>query len=282
MGRINLSKLPVSNVDTTCMDLVFEDNFEKLDMTKWCHMYSDGRDRNAAYYSHENVFVQDGELVIRTNWQDNGKFGKGWYTGAVITHDKSHGTTEALSELFKPFVNTYGYYEIRFKAPECIGMWSAFWLMPENNFKDIDLKDGTKGAEIDVMETLYCYKFANKVTGHAVHIGGYGKNLKTKGSKLVTVNDMYTAYHKVALLWTKDGYKFYIDDKCTAEMKDKNGTVSEALSYLLLSNEVAGHNMVEGRAKNGLKSWNGNPAKNDKTKNYDFKVDYVRVWNFKK
>ena len=278
MSRIKLTKLPINAVDTSKMELVFQDNFDTLDMAKWCHMYNDGVVRNAAYYVHDNAFIEDGNLVLRTNWQEEGKNGKGWYTGALITHNMAHGTTEAMSELFKPFVNTYGYYEARFKAPECIGIWSAFWLMPENNFKNIDLKDGTKGAEIDVMETLYCYKHSNKVTGHAIHIGGYGKILKSNGSKLVTVNDLYTDYHTAGVLWTEEGYKFYIDGRCTAVMKDSNGTVSKEPSYMLLSNEVAGYKMVEGRAKNGMKSWNGNPSKNDKLKNYDFIVDYVKVW----
>ena len=282
MSRINLLKLPINSVDTSEMKLIFEDNFASLDMDKWCHMYHDGSIRNAAYYTHDNAFIKDGKLVLRTNWQDAGKFGKGWYTGAIITSATSHETTEALSEMFKPFLNSYGYYEVRFKAPECTGIWSAFWIMPDNNFKGIDLTDGSKAAEIDVMETLYCYKFANKVTGHAVHIGGYSKDLKSKGSKLVTVKDIYTEFHTAGLLWTESGYKFYIDGRCTADMKDMNGTVSNAPSYMLLSNEVAGHKLVEGYDKDGKKCWNGNPCKTDKSKNYDFIIDYVRVWDISK
>ena len=52
---------------------------------------------------------------------------------------------------------------------------------------------------------------------------------------------------------------------------------------MIFSVEAVGHvpedgTLVEGSNADGSASWRGSPAKNDKSKSYDFAIDYVRVY----
>ena len=48
--------------------IVFEDNFdqEKLDLTTWINGYPT-ETRSAAYYTEDAVFLDEGNMIIRTN-----------------------------------------------------------------------------------------------------------------------------------------------------------------------------------------------------------------------
>lgn len=59
--------------------------------------------------------------------------------------------------------------------------------------------------------------------------------------------------------------------------------VSKVNEYILLTVEVAGYTaedgtLVPGKNEDGTPYWCGDPMKNDKSKYYDFVIDYVRVY----
>ena len=58
--------------------------------------------------------------------------------------------------------------------------------------------------------------------------------------------------------------------------------VSEVPEYLLVTVEVGGYNEngipVPGKNPDGSAFWCGDPNGNDKTKRYDFVIDYVRAY----
>lgn len=58
--------------------------------------------------------------------------------------------------------------------------------------------------------------------------------------------------------------------------------VSEVPEYLLVTVEVGGYNEngipVPGKNPDGSAFWCGDPNANDKTKSYDFVIDYVRAY----
>lgn len=273
-------------------ELVFEDDFDGdgIDYTKWKTGY-ETPSRRAAYYedSEDTLFVSDGNLTIRTLYKD-GQFGEGWYTSWVETATREDSAAVARSGDYEGFSSKYGYFEVRCIAPPCEGIWSAFWLMPdEGTGMSADDVQGTgaDGVEIDVMESPWMYMTTDKEANmHVVHGDGYSLT-KSDKSPLYRVPDMYEEFHTYGVMWAEDEYVFYIDGAETWRTKHTvDGTtlgVSQVKEYMILSVEVAGYTaedgtLVHGKNADGSDYWCGNPMNNDKDKHYDFVIDYVRVY----
>ena len=272
--------------------LVFADEFDgdSVDYTKWRTGYQTPS-RRAAYYedSADTLFVSDGALTIRTLWKD-GQYGEGWYTSWLETSTRPDGEGITHSENYEGFSAKYGYFEVRCIAPPTIGIWSAFWLMPDEGTgmgPDDVMGTGADGVEIDVMESPWKYATGGKESvQHVVHGDGY-TDTKSDKSDRYKVPDMYSEFHTYGVLWTEEEYIFFIDGAETWRTRHtvdgQTLGVSEVNEYMILSVEVGGHTaedgtLVEGEEADGSKSWCGNPAKNDKSKHYDFVIDYVRVY----
>ncbi|MEG2720567.1 MAG: glycoside hydrolase family 16 protein [Oscillospiraceae bacterium] len=283
--------------------LTFEDNFDgdTFDHTKWHYGYKEEGVRRGGYWVDDAVSVKDGNLIIKTDYRKDGKFGAGWYTGAIETSKSSYDDkTEAeINKDYKGFSGKYGYYEVRCKVPKAIGIWSAFWLMPDNNFKNDTFGTGKDGAEIDVFESPYLSaKTYKESVAHAVHIDGYGEKLKSSGSDMQFVKGLYDEFHTFALEWNETEYIFYVDgmqtwkNSKTVKPKDvdKSGnpydTVAEVMEYMILSVEVGGSTIdgvvtpgkVLDENKQQVTFWSGDASLNDTEKSYDFIVDYVKVY----
>ena len=157
--------------------IVFEDDFDgdSIDYTKWKTGY-ESPSRRAAYYedSEDTLFVSDGCLTIRTLYKD-GQFGEGWYTSWVETATKEDSEAVVRSEDYSGFSSKYGYFEVRCIAPPCTGIWSAFWLMPDEGTgmsADDVAGTGADGVEIDVMESPGMYSSDKETNVHVVHGDG--------------------------------------------------------------------------------------------------------------
>ncbi|MDR0832476.1 MAG: glycoside hydrolase family 16 protein [Bacillales bacterium] len=286
-----------SSIDLSTFELSWSDEFDTLDTTKWKinNMDDDNNLRRAGYYHSEAVKVSDGNLIITTEYKDNA-----WWTGWVET---STAYGDFGSENYEGFSTTYGYFEVRAIAPKAVGIWSAFWMMPDNNnsFSDNDEQfTATDGCEVDIMESPYLYLgdfVGNKVT-HVLHADSFTDNLKSSSSPTYYVEDMYSTFHRYGLEWNENEMIFYIDGYETwrtnfiyrdADGKEHILNVPQVAEYLILSVEVAGTNenvagnvkINEGLNLDGSAFWSGNPNKNNKDKSYDFVVDYVRVYKKK-
>lgn len=275
--------------DDTGYTVTFYDDFtgNSLDTTKWkinnmpnLNPKLDGK-RRACYYSKDMVNVSDGALHITTQYKDNA-----WHTGWVETSQNVHknlATTDYVG-----LAQKYGYFEVRCKCPKTKGIWSAFWLMPdEGNGMSADntLDTATDGCEIDVMESPYYFKNKEHCQ-HVIHFDGYNETHKRDMSKKYNVKNMYSEFHTYAVEWDADFLTFYIDGyktyKTPIQINDKIYNTPQVLEYMILSVEVGGHydeegNLFTGVEKDGSKSWAGDPMDNDLTKIYDFEIDYVKV-----
>lgn len=277
-------------------ELVFEDNFDgdSLDTTKWKAGYNTPV-RRAGYYENtqDTLFVKDGNLTIRTLYKD-GQYGKGWYTSWVesaTNPDKGHAPK---TEDFKGFSAKYGYFEVRCIVPPTEGIWSAFWLMPDEGTgmtQNDQQGTGADGVEIDIMESPWMFNKADQnLNVHVLHGEGY-QNTKSERSKYYNIPDMYTQYHTYGVMWTEEEYIFYIDGRETWRTKHTvdghTYGVSQVKEYMLLTVEIAGYQDKDGNLRVGKElgsdgkevgAWCGNPDNNDKSKKYDFVIDYVKVY----
>jgi len=113
-------------------ELEWEDDFEgdSIDATRWRVGLNDPL-RRAGYYVKDLAFVEDSNLIIRTEYRENGEYGKGWYTSWVESGiTRGHTSASLGSEEYKGYATKYGYFEARCKTPKASGIWSAFWMMP--------------------------------------------------------------------------------------------------------------------------------------------------------
>lgn len=282
------------DIDMSRFTLTFEDNFDgdALDRSKWNYGFDvdEGKvsaPRKGGFWAQDGVLVKDGNLILRTDFRQDGENGAGWYSGTVMTCGE--GEEDNL------FEQQYGYFETRCKTPFFYGGWCAFWLMPYDDFSaehndqlsSEHINTAVDGAEIDIFETPFSYQGVfGKVVNHAVHYDGYRDYLKSVPKLNVKVSKLYDEYHIYGFEWTKDYYKFYVDGRLTWEVlsdgytkdgkKFDHNIISQVKEYMLLSFEV-----VTPDSPDSTKGWCGDPSKNDKSKNYDFAIDYVRVYQFK-
>lgn len=253
-------------LDYSEWELAWSDEFDgaELDLTVW-RSAGDGP-RRGGYWDIGESFVEDGNLILRTEYLEDGRFGAGWYSGAIETRELKQ---------FK-----YGYFECRCISPVGEGLWAAFWMFSHG----VGTIDGTgrDGAEIDVFESPY-YGFTNPLkrnaTSSTIHFDGYEEAHKgiTLGS--YKVPNPYTQYNTFGVEWNEDECIFYINgvetDRITGD------AVPQVEEWLMLSAEVNGNHCIPGANAEGkvVKSQNGNINNNSSDlAPFDFVVDYVRVY----
>lgn len=158
-------------------------------------------------------------------------------------------------------MHQYGYYECRCKLQKLPGWWSAFWL--QSPIIGCCPDTATAGVENDIMESFA----PGEIIEHCNHYNGYGEDHKqaAAGSGMKLSLD---EYHTFGMLWTKDGYTFYVDGK-------EDGHISEPVShrpqFILISTEVMGYR---------LKQLSATAEAREAAKAGDeFVVDYVRVFD---
>lgn len=272
--KLKISTPSENTINLENMTLVFEDQFDKdtIDDTVWSSWF-DTHIRRGGYWHKDQCFTQDGNLIIRTEYKENGEHGAGWYTGMIRSRN------------LKEF--TYGYFEVRCKVPAAQGLWSAFWMQNDNMLTEETAK-GKNGAEIDIMESPYYYdpmldeplKYRN-TTMHTIHIDGYGKKYDCRLSdQYIVQNDMYEEFNTYGLHWTDKEYIFYVNGH---ETWRTTFGVAHVPEYLWLSVEIAGDMKSADPANpNNKFAFSGELLNNDLSIfPVDFVVDYVRVYQSK-
>lgn len=234
--------------------LVFSDEFkgETLDSEVWqeCPALGTGEIYDSSMMSF------DGEnLIISTEYLENGSNGPGWYTYGIEN-------TDAYSN-FKPG----SYFECRCIVPSAKGMWAAFWMMTsgQKSYRKGINKDYT---EIDVMESFYYGKKYQNSTINTVH--KWQSETSDFKSEIVGKyridKDIYKEYVTYGVLWTEDEYIFYIDGKESG--RSSNGATTDP-AYMLLTCQVK----INGKEHPEVLD---NPENTFPVK---FVVDYVRVYS---
>jgi beta-glucanase (GH16 family) len=157
----------------------------------------------------------------------------------------------------------YGYIEGRMKLPAAAGMWSGFWLNPQ---------DQVWPPEIDIVEVVNNGRDTTKNSFHYVHSGDR-KAVPTVSSTLDKFQsyhpgfDYAEGFHTFAVLWEPGRTRHYVDDKLVVdrrfEWKHQNGS-DAGPAHVLVNLAVGGQ-------------WPGAPKRVE-----DFparlEIEYIRVW----
>lgn len=255
--------------DNMNFKLVWSDEFDgkELDMTKWdyrLHMMGkrhrtwqpEGVELDGNSNLVFTVFEKDGEICstqLQTgyNYMDAPRAERDCWDGGLvwpIGKFKEH-----------KFLHKYGYYECRCKLQKKPGWWSAFWL--QSPIIGCCPDTSVAGVENDIMESFE----PGKIICHCNHYNGYGDDHEcaVAGDGMEVELD---AYHTFGMLWTKDGYTFYVDGK---EDGHVSNPVSDTPQFILISTEVNGYRAKELTATEEAKAAVGD----------QFIVDYIRVFD---
>lgn len=236
-----------SNYGELCPgDLIFEDQFNFLDLERWQHeiTLSGGGNWEFEYYlnNRSNSYTDDGNLHIRpTMLADD--YGEDFlYSGTLdinggapadaCTNPSSYGcsrtgsTTNALNPIKSARIRTvesfsfrYGTVIVRAKMPAGDWLWPAIWLLPRYN------SYGTwpSSGEIDLLESRGNKNYVSpngenvgtQQVGHTLHWAP-SVNANQWEKTHFEKNDPAgydTDFHIYKLVWTSSGFIFYIDNE---------------------------------------------------------------------
>ncbi|MBN8527337.1 MAG: glycoside hydrolase family 16 protein, partial [Planctomycetes bacterium] len=228
-------------------------------------------------YSDRNVGVADGQLVIRCEKKSGHLYenpawpSRDYTTGAVTTYPN--------------WRYRYGYVEARMKRPTALGLWPAFWTMPDrgpqageappagdwqarweaarsNADKNRRRSTDVDGMELDIME--HCTRFGPFRHNSAVHWDGYGKDHKSLGTSRIYARNDADGYIVAGLLWEPGRLAWYCNGEKVGEWSDPRvASVPMALKFTV---QMGG--------------WAGNEV-DDAALPQDFRIDWVRVWQLR-
>ncbi len=249
-------------VDMDKFELTFADEFDgELDRNVWSGHYvwgDDSQPRKGAFWNTNLAYTEDGKLVIPMKYLKDGMggTGEGWYSAGIDTDEDAENG----------FSQKYGYFEVRCILPDCPSAWSAFWLMNEGVYNEDG--SGTDGTEIDIFESDCIDDTVKNAVTSNLHFDGYGDAHQKMGAKKFLIKgNPYEEFNTYGLEWNENEYIFYING--VESYRTDFGGVSQNPEYLILSYEMGGENGVA--SDPGL----------DKTKEYQYIVDYVRVYQYK-
>ena len=238
-------------LDLTGYSLVFEDEFlgDSLDTEVW--EYRGSGSRRGGYNAESQVELKDGNMIITGDYQTDGTYGEGWYTGMV-----------KLRERF-----CKGYFEIRCKVNAGSGFWSAFWIQADSPYTASVSKGGVGGAEIDIFESMsYDNALGKDSVCQTIHCAGVDG--ETEGFQSERLGDfygdnIYTEYNTYGLEWTDTEYIFYINGVETRRSSFGNG-VSQVPEDVIVSLEIPDEEKLATLDKDNYIT--------------EYVVDYVRIY----
>ena len=257
--------------------LFWEDEFLGTSLSdNWEAQIGDGSNYNVyrwgnneeQYYKSENATVSGGLLHItakkeRTSYSLNNETRTYEYTSARLR------TTGKIT-------TTYGYIEARIKLPAGTGLWPAFWMLPENDFQG---KWWPTNGEIDIMEAKG--RLLNKY-GVTIHTGTSNNQdyYKFKEYTFLSDEENITGFHNYGVMWSTEGFTFYIDGKSfftvtPYQYQNSNGLYASSSNapfdcpfHILLNLAVGGN-------------YDGGLIPDDDFTSAEMLVDYVRIFQEK-
>ncbi|NMH65728.1 glycoside hydrolase family 16 protein [Shewanella salipaludis] len=205
--------------------LVWQDEFDTLDMSKWSfevNCYGGGNSEQQCYTDRvDNAFVEQGMLNIVAKRED--------FQGPA-KQESDPGYDPADTSASMPYTSArlrsmnkgdwkYGRFEIRAKLPRGQGSWPAIWMLPT----DYVYGGWAASGEIDIMEAVNLGTTSDRAGAEAgeresrihatLHYGRAWPQNVYSGLAYRLPNDVSPAddFHVYALEWEKDEIRWYVD-----------------------------------------------------------------------
>lgn len=226
---------------TRSQSLIFDEEFETLNLSRWQHEITLGGGGNWEFelYSNNrtNSHVKDGVLYIHPTFladdigEANVKSGYrmdvwGSVPGDYCTSNQFYGCTRTSGDggnylnpiksaklrTVQSFSFKYGRVEIRAKLPRGDWLWPAFWLLPREN----QYGDWPASGEIDIMESRGnppSYQPGGYDTfGSTLHWGpAWNEDMWSKTHAVKKGVDLTADFHTYGLVWNSSYIGTYLD-----------------------------------------------------------------------
>jgi len=276
MHRLLLLAVVVCSVSAET--LIFSEDFNEFDLSKWGHEITLGGGGNweFEYYSNNrtNSFVRDGILYIKPTLTAD-TIGEANVIGNSYTLDvwgstpadmctgnafygcsrTSQGGGNYLNPIQSARIRTvdsfafkYGRIEVVAKLPLGDWLWPAIWMLPKYN----SYGNWPASGEIDIMESRgnsNGYPEGVNTISSTLHWGPYwnaNRYTLTHGAYTLATGDFSEKFHTFGLVWTEKQLKFYVDSESTVVLN-----VAINSSFWDLGGFPAGtNNPWEGRPNN--------------------------------
>ncbi|WP_136481990.1 T9SS type A sorting domain-containing protein [Cognatitamlana onchidii] len=276
---VNTAQNPLSdptNNDGWILNTTMSDEFNgsELDKTKWWILGENGdyrskwKGRAPGQFASHNVIVDDGNLIIRSQWEPTFNFANeqldGIYYGGGRRDDNSRPITQAcvMSETFFK----YGYMEVRAKIADA-PVTSAFWTTGYH-------------SEIDMVENYGKRPIGNPRGTNSIierkqrtNMINWDPDIPSNHRNWKVENDMGIRlaedYHVYGFEWDKDYIRTYFDG---------NLLRSETRQNFESNNQWRHDHPQELWLDSEVFYWYGTPAEADLVTPAEFKIDYVRIW----
>ena len=232
-------------LDLTGYSLVLEDNFDgdTLNLDIWEYRGT-GMSSSGRRFHPAQVRVENGNLILRAEYREDGPAGADWYNAMLRTKQEF----------------TYGYFEATCIAADLGG--SAWWLNAQGMTSSALSQGGVGGAELDIMEAYNNNNLLKKNSvGINVHVDGYGADLKSQQLGNWRGKNIYKQINTYGLLWTQEEYIFYVNGVEAVRSSFKDG-VSNAPEYAIFSMALP-LEIIQGT---------------DRSLATEFIIDSVRIW----
>lgn len=220
-------------------DIIFEDHFDGLDLSKWKHEVSmfGGYNNEFQWYVNDraNSFVQNGNLHIRPTYTSD-LYGEDFLSSGRVVIPPEECTVPDLNgcdrqgdscKIILPirsakimttnsFSFKYGTLEIRAKNPAGDWLWPALWMMPNHQVYGYWPRSG----EIDLMEARGNRELwssypdgghvGNQQAGQAIH---YGPDIHASDSSYKNQIPAWSDnFHVYKIVWSPTEFQYFIDD----------------------------------------------------------------------
>ncbi|XP_055374593.1 beta-1,3-glucan-binding protein-like isoform X2 [Condylostylus longicornis] len=233
-----------SKGDAFCSNqLIFEDNFDNLDLGKWKQEITLGGGGNWEFQwyvnNKTNAFAKNGLLHIHPTFTSD-VFGEDFLSSGVAEIPPDQCTNPAFNgckregtpaniinpirsarlETSESFNFKYGKLEVRAKIPTGDWLWPAIWLLPKRNFYGTWPTSG----EIDLLESrgnrnliLNGVNIGVEQFGSTLHYGPDPAHNGWENAHFVRQSQKGRGFnedfHKYTLLWSPEYFIFSIDDQ---------------------------------------------------------------------
>ena len=255
--------------------LTFEDEFDTLDLSTWSvkdgytHTWPDTDTTELQLYVKDEVFVENGSLVLQTRYRPDvvrsyghsGKnFTSGWIDSSLHGLGGGRGPrTQGLrASSSGGFSQLYGRFEWRARLPpgaKLPTIWPALWMMPEpTKTVPADLC-WPAGGEIDVME-MWGGRDQSQMaaTVHWTQDGGAAPtvcnhaNDRSSGHAGVFPDvqhgapavDLSAAFHTYAVEWNASALVFFVDGGAIGARAASQIHMMSTPFYVIMNTAICG------------------------------------------
>jgi hypothetical protein len=237
--------------------IIWQDEFDSLDLGKWQHEVTAWGGGNSEFelYTQDaaNSYVENGILHIKptlltenTNPQTGQPYGESFMQSGVLDVTALYGTctnsdnngcyrTGAAGNIppvmsarlrsYQRFSYTWGRAVVRAKMPVGDWMWPAIWMLPENS----EYGGWPASGEIDIIENIGNRNFKStsgemigiQRMGSTMHWGPRWDQNRYYLTSLNKHDDGYNYgdnFHMFYFDWSPNGLRFFVDDEENALM----------------------------------------------------------------